>query len=402
MATNIKKKPPPFNQQYLSIISDQPNSIITSIQRPKSSQIYRITGLGTKYHYSDTLPMIKQISKEHHNINRIIIPNSKSFKTTDTHVINDCSSKTPHHLRQMLDRNTNIFKEILPSLITKFSFDNKRNIASYSCGWTRTNSHEYKRNRYTILGNVKPFLFNNSELDYSTKRKLCYLMHDIIKNMAKDNIIPNQDQLDKDPALKICWSYRKRARMSLAKHLGIDKEEELECIGFNFPEAFTIICNEFILIHYDKLNPKSDDLDESYAVNIVVPVTNLMLQSKGLGKLLKQMNKVVGDDISFSIIMYNRKCISDYCTTLYNIQQLKEKSDNPFVPNLLHLITEKVHSKLDFNRLWDCERYWELPEFIFTNEDTEKDIRQCIENYCVVTASLDKMVCVLVLLVFFV
>jgi hypothetical protein len=126
---------------------------------------------------------------------------------------------------------------------------------------------------------VKPFLFDNSELDYSTKRKLCYLMHNIVKNMAKDNIIPTQDQLDKDPALKICWLYCKHTRMSLAKHLGIDKED-LECIGFNFPEAFTIICNEFIIFHYDKLNPKSDNLDESYAVNIVVPVTNLMLQWK--------------------------------------------------------------------------------------------------------------------------
>ena len=38
-----------------------------------------------------------------------------------------------------------------------------------------------------------------------------------------------------------------------------------------------------------------------------------------LGKLLKQMNKVVGDDISFSIIMYNRKCISDYCNRLYSM-----------------------------------------------------------------------------------
>lgn len=401
LSTKTSMTPPPFQNQVFTIAeSNNQNELLnlTSIERAPY-QIYLKQGLGQYYHFSESKEMFYDINKRFPELKRNIIQRNQYVCKNGICVVNDCEA-TPLHLKSSLREMVKSLHSLILSSLDSFEYDRKRNTAQFSGGYTTSDCNKYKSHRSTCLGNIKPFLFQQGSMDPSTMKKLALLMHKMCTTMqSKDSLYPSQEMLDNDTHLRHIWKLRTKLRMDFAKKLGLDSNFVEENISGNFPESYSIVSNCFIKPHRDTMNPVINEEDNTIAINCVLKVTQEMLNSKGLGKLLKNSNIILGKEAAFTLITYQRKVISDHCQFQYQLDSIKSSTSNPYLTHLIHSISNHVHDDLDYGRFWDCNNYLNDRSLQWINEDgIPIKCRQNRYDYCVIQPVYDKMVSIHVLI----
>ena len=109
--------------------------------------------------------------------------------------------------------------------------------------------------------------------------------------------------------------YEEKYIRMFANQLKITNEDDIKKFGFH---AITILINNDLNPHCDSMNPSSEDEDYTLSLSVQVPISDIPRDVQG-----EAMRKY-GTSVPLCIVLYKRKCLTDYCKRMTNLNQFKD------------------------------------------------------------------------------
>ena len=369
------------SSSYSSIYKEATKVI--RIQRNTTCCMYKYNGFRNHLHFSEyhstKSDSLKQILP---HIPFIQIQAHDTFEDSNLKIINYSHSKRNSSKQRQLLGLKNEFTQLFPYFMDQMIWDSKRNTSSLSGGYSILNSHDYKENRFTILGHIQPFLQYKrlSNINFNNIKRLGLLILSLIKALGT-NTSSFTSTTTKD-------SKTYQLHQMFAKSLGV----ETEFLKSNhFIDGFSIITNDFLHAHKDVQND-CGQRDSTYSLNVTMDVTQGMIDNPNFKKVLKELGRCsLGNQITVSLMLYSRKCVGNHQQLHNNINLISQDNTNPLVPLIVKALLQ-VDSTSNYNRLWDSgttfldTAKWKYPPQRNPNSEISM-------QYIQTTACYDKMVC---------
>jgi hypothetical protein len=296
---------------------------------------------------------------------------------------------------EYLDKFRSGFISLFPGitgLMKDSSASSPRKVPAVTCGWSTSNPHRYKSNRYTVLGNIQPFLVHPgvSSLSKEENEEVAAMICRIVKNYSPNGKCKSPFY-HSDPGYR---EARKNFATEFLSSLGarIAIEEGIE--DFFQAEAVSFILNNYVSFHSDGMNDSTPGCNNTLSYSVTVPITEELSKLAGVKKAMKVFHLDVGDPLSFSILLYSRRVILDFVKKDAVIKSMLDGSTkgtpNPsrfLIVPLLKAITH-VKSYTNTNAIWDDHGIIESYKLL---AKVDRDKTQYRGYYCPLVAGFDKM-----------
>ena len=215
-------------------------------------------------------------------------------------------------------------------------------LPTVTLGWTTQNAHEYVNNKFTIAGNIKPFL-RDCGLSVIAKKSLLQCVKVVLKELPLETCFNIEKH--EDPNVT---SLRKKMVGQFQELLGGDS-----CFDPSFRiEGITIVIPLGIGNHVDKMNCGSEGMNSVVSVNVKIPISDSTVPKSS--KLRSWLD--AGGFKNFfplSIILYSRKTVYQHCVKVAKSIALGETDD---VAKILHwVLVHEVGREYDYHSNVWCD-----------------------------------------------
>ena len=244
-------------------------------------------------------------------------------------------------------------------------------------GWSTLDANQYKFNRTTIAGTIKPFL-RHGNLPKNARLKVIDLVETVLKVLPGEWAF-NIDK-ESDPIVR---NERKRMMADFKEFLGGDRN----IADFRI-EGLTILIPASVGYHKDTLNCNSEGMKSVVSINANIPMNEKTIPSGRDSSLWKWLNaNSYYESFPCSIILYSRKCCY---TVARKMSQANLFASKDLLRKCVHWgLTERVGSVVDYNgRVWQNDEYPSL----FTKNAIKNQHQRFKSLYWSTTAAYDKMV----------
>jgi hypothetical protein len=325
---------------------------VLRIKRNTSCCVYVYKGFSKHLHLSESTLHCKRDNEDRlfsilSHLPFEYIKSKDTYKDKNLYIVNYNKNVqgTPEQ-NKLLGFKKDLIK-IFPAFQKYMHFDRKRNVCSFSGGYSTLDANAYKSNRITSLGNVKPSL--SKKLNTIEKKHLIQL-GTLIWRVVNYMVLEDKEKL-KGRKDTLGERMRRKMQRSFCEQLGIENLMSCDKQPSTFIEGFSLIINEKVNPHWDHQNDHGQR-DVTYSVNCTMAVTEDMYNCSVFGKLVQKFNKKVGDPITVSLMMYSRKCLGYYESLYNNVEGVMMNTDNPILPTLIESFM-RVDCETNYSRLWD-------------------------------------------------
>ena len=226
-----------------------------------------------------------------------------------------------------------------------------RSIPTLTCGYSNMDANRYKHNRYTILGNTKPFISNSGIPDQCKKPYLNYLKACMEAPFAKD-------AFDLESLSTPEKELRKDLLEDFYKNMSGDPNQAHDWFC---NESITDVCVEQLAPHCDKQNSTLKGLETVLVFSCHPPISSLEVGNKRTNELeLAIDNKskpsfnlhdyVVSKGYSTTFphtrVHYMKNIVDSYVKKRVDLQKIAEKDNLRKVT--VWGLTETIGSPLDY------------------------------------------------------
>ena len=216
-------------------------------------------------------------------------------------------------------------------------------LPTITLGWSTMNSHEYRYNKCTIAGNVKPFLRSGGVPEKARPHLLRCV--EIALRALPSSTAFNVD-LEEDKGLV---DMRKKMIADF-QHLLTGSENYDPAFRI---EGITIVIPLAIGKHRDTLNCGQEGMSSVVSVNVRIPMNAKTVKGGKDSKLWKWLNlNGYFDSFPISMILYSRKSVHSHCMKMVSTRKLGEK--DPIMELVSWAFLDRVGSQVDYhNRIWN-------------------------------------------------
>ena len=245
-------------------------------------------------------------------------------------------------------------------------------LPTVSLGWTTQNAHEYVNNKFTIAGNIKPFL-RDGGLSVTAKDSLLQCIKVVLNELPVETCFNMENH--EDPNVT---KFRKNMAGKFQELLGGDS-----CFDSSFRiEGITIVIPLGIGNHVDKMNCGSQGMNSVVSVNVKVPITDGTVPKST--KLRNWLDAVgLKEFFPLSIILYSRKCVYQHCSKVAKSIAIAKTDD---VAKILHwVLVDEVGSEYDYHSNVWCdmnynEKFMKMAKMAKTSRFQERMVVK-VESY---------------------
>lgn len=270
-----------------------------------------------------------------------------------------------------------------------------RNVPSVSCGWSTANAHEYRYNRSNVLGSISPFLIDGGidTIQRRQKEHIAFLIGSVIKAFSPCGIHPTPF-FHSDPTIR---QMRADFATEFLESLGSKKAKNERVDSFFLAEGVSFIFNNFVSFHTDTMNDPATGMNDTLSINCSCIISSDMASFASVKKAMKMFHLNVGDPLSFSVMVYSRKCIGDHIKKQLKIQTLlypEKVASKASLPDLYWLISpllkaiHRVDSDFNTNAVWDDHS---VINHYMSNIKRDPSNTQYQGDYIELVAGFDKM-----------
>lgn len=223
-------------------------------------------------------------------------------------------------------------------------------LPTISLGWTTNDAHQYKSNRSTIVGNIKPFL-RDAGLSEELKKHLLDVIETAFKAIPEGTTCFDYDDNNESKEFKSA-----RFQMLNEFYCLLGGKGKCDTASFRV-EGITILIPLGIGPHRDFLNCARKGMSSVLQVNVRIPMNEDTIPS-GRSSVLWKWLELNGYSTWFpcSIILYSRKKVSEYCEKLQEMQKFAAKSE---VHRCVHwALMGRVGHEVDYlSNIWNNDSF---------------------------------------------
>lgn len=266
---------------------------------------------------------------------------------------------------------------------------NKRNAATsgkskesalptITLGWSNTDANQYKNNRSTIVGTIKPYL-RDGGLSSESKRFLLRAIECAIRAIPNGSMCFNvQDETDK---------HVYKHRMEMMKQFEVLLGGDGKSSDFRI-EGVTIVIPLGIGPHRDSLNDSEKGMSSVVQINSRIPMTTKTIPG-GQDSMLWKWLELNGYSTWFpcSLILYSRRCVYKYCVKEAEMVRFAEKDA---LRNCINFALKgRVGCDVDYlSTIWDNDKFLKR----FQKQAIVKEASRFNGKMLSLTAAYDKTV----------